>query len=107
MTAMFASIVRDATEAATKATAAYLAEGHHWFPCGFAWVTIRPATGKFVNYLRAEGIGRRDTHEGGWKIWNPSNCSTQSMEALMAGATAYAKVLAANGVRCDVGSRVD
>jgi hypothetical protein len=95
-----------ASTAAIEAADAYLKEGHHWFPCGFAWVTITPARGKFVTYLKSIGVGDK-AYEGGWKIWNPSRNHTQSMEALKVGAEAFAKVLQAAGINCYAASRMD
>lgn len=40
----------------------------HWYPCGRAWVHIRPARGKFVSYLKENGIGRRDSYYGGYVV---------------------------------------
>lgn len=99
-------IIAAAKEAAVKATDAYLAEGHHWFPCGFAWVIIRPARGPVVNALRASGDGSK-AHGGGFQVWNPSKNHTQSMEALYAGAKAYAEVLKANGIDAYADNRMD
>ena len=33
--------------------------------CGFAWVNISPARGKFVNYLKKIGKGHK-SYQGGW-----------------------------------------
>jgi hypothetical protein len=78
-----------------------------WFPCGFAWVKIRPARGSFVAMLKDKGIGRTDSYEGGYAIWNPSANSTQWMDALVAGARAFAEVLQQAGIKCSAQSRID
>lgn len=92
---------------AEKATNAYLKEHpNDWFPCGFAWVIIKPARGPVVSAMKARGIGSKAYH-GGWQYWNPSRNNTQSMEALRAGADAYAKVLREAGVDCYADNRMD
>jgi len=82
----------EANEAAIQATREYLQSNHHRFPCGFSWVIIRPARGVVVKYLKDNNIGHKG-YDGGWKIWNPSQSSTQSMYALYTGSLAFADVL--------------
>lgn len=73
-------------------------------PCGFAWVTIRPARGPLVSYLKAQGIGRNG-YGGGWRVsiheWN------QSITRKEAHAHALAEVLRAAGVDAYADSRLD
>ena len=39
------------------------------FPiCGFAWVTFKPATTRFVRFLKKEGIARK-AYAGGATMW--------------------------------------
>lgn len=96
-----------ATSAAVVATAAYLVEHpHDWFPCGFAWVHIAPATGPLVKRLKEMNIGAKG-YGGGYHVWNPSGNFTQCMEAKLAGAQAYAKVLSDAGFRAFADSRMD
>src|SRR5712672_3082482 len=45
--------------------------------CGFAYVTIRPATGAFVQWLKGRSIGHKAYH-GGWEISIPKY--SQSMQ---------------------------
>lgn len=108
MTDLNQALHTKATEAAVAATAKYLADHpNDWFPCGFAWVTITPARGKFVNYLKSIKAGSKSYYRGGWQLWNPSNHATQCMEAKVAGANAYAKVLMESGIKCYADSRMD
>lgn len=72
--------------------------------CGFAWVKIRPARGKFVNYLKQLGIGRK-SYEGGYDI-RVSEFG-QSYERKEAYARAFAKVLNDNGINAIPMSRLD
>jgi hypothetical protein len=89
----FDLVITAAFEAASLATAKTIKDNPDvWYPCGFAWVKIRPARGAFVNYLKEKQIGRL-SDMGGWDIWNPSNNATQWMTAKEEGARAFAKVL--------------
>lgn len=82
-----------ATQEAAKATADYLtANPENWYPCGFAWVKIRPATGRFVKALKERGDGQT-SDMGGFVIYNPSGNHTQAMYAKLAGAEVYARTL--------------
>lgn len=73
--------------------------------CGFAWVKIRPARGKFVNWLKENGIGRTNSFEGGYDIW--ISAYNQSMQKKETYACAFAKVLVANGIKAYGQSRMD
>ena len=96
-----------ATAEAGEATEMYLVKHPgQWYPCGFAWVTIKPARGKFVKLMKELKIGHNGTY-GGWDIWNPSNHATQCMDAKEAGARAFAEVLKAAGLNCTVHTRID
>ena len=64
-----------------------------WYPCGFAWVKIKPARGRFVAMCKDRDIGRTDDYEGGFMIYNPSENSTQWMDAKEAGCRAFVDVL--------------
>ncbi len=76
--------------------------------CGFAWVRIRPARGKFVNYLKANGIGDNGVY-GGWEVsdheYNPHN--TQSMTFKEIVGRAFANALRECGVQATLVSRAD
>jgi hypothetical protein len=101
-------LFRRAELAAAEATQKMLNENPGvWFPCGFAWVTIRPARGRFVSMLKDQDVGRTDSYEGGYAIWNPSRNSTQWMDAKIAGCRAFAEVLREAGIKCSVNSRID
>jgi hypothetical protein len=83
--------------------------GEKWYEedgvCGFAWVKIRPARGKFVNWCKKNNIGKTDSFEGGYMIWiSDYNQSMQKKEAYAYG---FAKVLVDNGIRAYAMSRMD
>ena len=79
----------------------YVADG----PCGFAWINIKPARGKFVKFLKDNNIGRKDSYYGGWTIWVSG--FGQSVDRKSAYARAFAKVLGDNGITAYNMSRLD
>lgn len=79
----------------------YVSEGM----CGFAWVRIKPARGKFVSWLKKNGIGRSDSYGGGYVIWISG--FGQSYERKLACAEAMAKVMEENGINAYAESRLD
>lgn len=100
-------IITDAFNAAKAATDEYIrANPDQWYPCGFAWVNIRPARGPLVTMLKKMKIGHNG-YSGGWEIWNPSGHNTQCMDAKFAGAKAFADVLKSRGYQCTAQSRMD
>lgn len=103
------ALYKAACEAASKACAKKIADNPGvWYPCGFAWVTIKPARGRFIDMLKSlPGETGRVSDAGGWMIWNPSGHPTQWMDAKIAGAHAFAEVLTDAGLHCDVDSRID
>ena len=105
----FDKLHNTATQAAVEACQAVEEShgGQFAWPCGFAWVNIRPATQPFARWLRKTGVVKSVSWQGGYDIWNPSNNSTQSMDAKEAGARAYARVLQANGIHAYAQSRMD
>ncbi len=68
----------------------YVADGL----CGFAWINIKPARGKFVNWLKKAGIGRTDSYYGGYTVWVSE--FGQSVTRKENYARAFAKVLGDN-----------
>ena len=87
-------IYREAQLAAEMASRRYLeANPGQWYPCGFSWVKIRPARGRFVEMCKDQDAGRTDDFEGGFQIYNPSGNPTQSMDAKMAGSRAFVAVM--------------
>lgn len=73
--------------------------------CGFAWVNVRPATSRFAKYLKAKGIARPDSYEGGVTI--SIRDYNQSMQKKEAYANAYAEVLNGHGFKAYANSRMD
>ena len=101
-------IHRQAVHAAQQASEEKAVEvGDNWWPCGFAWVRVSPATQDFGRYLKKAGVVDGTAFGGGYQVWNPSGNSTQNMYIKEAGARAYADVLCRNNIKCTVESRMD
>jgi hypothetical protein len=73
--------------------------------CGFGWVNIKPARGKFVSWLKKNNIGRTDSYEGGYRI--PCFEFGQSLEKKERYVRAYAQVLNDHGIKAYANSRMD
>ena len=73
--------------------------------CGFAWVKIRPARGKFVQFLKDKGVGYQNSYEGGYDL----SCREfgQSLTRKEAFVQAFAKVLREYGIDAYGQSRID
>ena len=56
-----------AKDAAVKAVDEYMKDKEEPMYCGFANVKVRPAKGKFVNFLKQQEIGDI-AYKGGWRI---------------------------------------
>lgn len=91
---------------------AHYGEDHRAFLyCGFAWATIKPARGPFVNALKAAGVGSSGVY-GGWRIPSAAMFKlppklSQSMELKEIGARAYCDALENLGIPASMGSRAD
>ena len=81
-------------------TVYYVADGL----CGFAWVTITPARGPMVTYLKSIGTGYKGYY-GGYRV--SMRMGGQSYERKQQAASAFAKVLQGYGIECYVESRLD
>ena len=79
----------------------YVADGM----CGFAWINIKPARGKFVKYLKDNDIGRKDSYYGGYTIWVSG--FGQSLARKESYARAFANHLNKNGITAYSMSRID
>lgn len=82
-----------------------------WGTCGFAWIVVKPALGKFVKWLKINQIGYKN-YGGGWAIparpeFTKNNPLTQSLAINEAWARAFAQVLRDNGLDAYAESRMD
>jgi hypothetical protein len=97
-----------ATAAAEVAGNQYIKDNGENWPCGFAWVDVKPRNSSFVKLCKALNYGRDSDYDKCRKFWNPGGISTQDMYAIQAGAVAFARVLEECGVTgVSVGSRMD
>ena len=79
--------------------------------CGFAWVKIKPARGKFVTYLKKNSLGR-SSYTGGYDVWMGSTIApeigaSQSHARKYAAAKAFAEVLNVYGITAYADERLD
>ena len=72
--------------------------------CGFAWVTIKPARGAFVEYLKSINAGHKGYY-GGYEVWVRE--FGQSYEQKIAYAGAFAQVCEQYGITAYAGGRLD
>lgn len=72
--------------------------------CGFAWITIKPARGKFVSWCKENKLGSTSSM-GGFTIWVSE--FGQSMARKEEYARAFAKVLNQHGINAYADSRID
>jgi hypothetical protein len=74
--------------------------------CGFGWVNIKPARGKFVKYLKDIKAGRSGYY-GGFDVGMSQFSRSQSYERAMAAAKAFSEVLNRNGIKAYADGRLD
>lgn len=76
--------------------------------CGFANVRIRPARGKFVSWLKKQGIGHTSCM-GGYVLYVGSDIPDrgQAVDVKEAKASAVASILREHGLNVSVESRLD
>jgi hypothetical protein len=75
-----------------------------WYPCGFAWVTIRPANCGFAKWMK-ENKGCRKAYEGGMNYW--ISLYNQSMARKELYAVSFADMIQTFGIQASAGSRID
>lgn len=73
--------------------------------CGFAWVTVRPGNSPFANWLKKNGLARKDSYAGGVSIWIAEH--GQSLQRKEAHAFAMARELSIAGIKAYGNSRID
>ena len=103
----------NARQEAIKAVDAYVEKYGEPMYCGFANVSIHPARGRFVRYMKQMKIGDNG-FRGGWRISyydimpksHPWRC-TQSMSIKEIGCDAFASTLESFGLDCISESRAD
>lgn len=95
-------------KAATIAAEIAIADGQDGYPCGFAWITIKPARGQFVSFLKKKGVGRTGAY-GGYQISSYDICSFkgQNMYVKEDACRAAVTVMRANGINAFAEVRID
>ena len=73
--------------------------------CGFAWISIKPATSPFARWLKDKGYAKHDAYYGGITYW--VHQGNQSMELKENFAHAMAKVLTQHVIHASAMSRMD
>ena len=96
------ALFEKATQAAQDATK----DGRDDLPCGFAWVTVKPASGPFINWCKKNSLGS-NAYKGGWQFWSPVSWLGQNVHVQEQGAKAFAKVLVEAGLNAVADSRWD
>lgn len=105
-------IWQEASVAARLAVEDFVSRHGEPLYCGFANVKIRPARGRFVEFLKRVGIGSR-AYRGGWYVGyydimgdHPLS-HTQSMDIREHACSAFADVLKRHGMDAYMESRAD
>ena len=103
----------DAREQAVKAVDEYMEGKEEPMYCGFANVSVRPARGKFVSFLKKADIGDSGWNGGSrisyYEIMPPDHefRHTQSMDIKEVACDAFADALKKYGLRAYMESRAD
>ena len=108
-----ADMFLNARKVAIKAVDDYMKDKEEPMYCGFANVSIHPARGRFVSFMKKADIGSSG-YRGGWRISyydimpksHPWRC-TQSMDIKEVGCDAFANTLESFGLDCISESRAD
>ena len=106
-------IWHEAKNKAVEAVDEYMKDKDEPLYCGFASVSIHPARGKFVSFLKKQGIGDNG-YRGGYRISyydimpkEHQYRSTQSMDIKEEGCSAFAHALEKYGIEAYMESRAD
>ena len=108
-----ADMFLNARKIAIKTVDDFVAKHGEPMYCGFANVSIHPARGRLVKFLKQMDIGSNG-YKGGWRIsyydMMPKGHRyghTQSMDIKEEGCTAFADALKKYGIDCYMQSRAD
>lgn len=112
----FQTMLNRAHEIAAEAIKAELLhepENPNAFDCGFAWVSVNPATSPFIVWCRKQAkvsdnpLYGSKRYGGGWQFWCPGNYMGQSIRVFRKGAEAFSGYLQTQGYNASTGSRLD
>ena len=103
---------REACEEAKTVATAFVKKHGEPLYCGFCSVTIYPARGRLVSWLKDNKIGSNG-YRGGWRISSydvmagHSHCSTQSLDIKETACDAFCRVLRKYGLEAYSEGRAD
>lgn len=102
---------RHAAQTESDASVARFTEADVMGACGFANIVISPARGKFITYLKAQGIGGKN-YGGGYRISSYALSSQsggwcQSIDVKENATEAAAEVMRSHGINAYCQSRMD
>jgi hypothetical protein len=96
-----------ASRKAARTTEMYIFDnGENPMGCGFAWVSVKNVRGKKAELLKEFGFSKSYVAPG-LRLHNPSQNTTQDMDAKMAGAEVYAQALRDMGIDATAYCRLD
>ena len=108
-----ADMFLNARKIAIKTVDDFVAKHGEPMYCGFANVSIHPARGRFVSFMKKADIGSSG-YKGGWRISyydimpkSHQYNHTQSMDIKEEGCRAFADALKKYGIDCYMQSRAD
>lgn len=106
------TMFQEACDKAREVATEYVKKHGEPMFCGFASVTIYPARGRLVSWLKENKIGSNG-YRGGWRISSydvmagHSHCSTQSLDIKETACDAFCNVLKKYGVTAYSEGRAD
>ena len=106
------TMFQEACDKAREVATEYVQKHGEPMYCGFASVTIYPARGRLVSWLKENKIGSNG-YRGGWRISSydvmagHSHCSTQSLDIKETACDAFCDVLKKYGVTAYAEGRAD
>lgn len=71
---------------------------NQWYPCGFSWVVVKDGRSMLAKVLKESFGASKMYGERGVQVWNPSDNSTQWMDAKIAGSKAFANAMIGCGL---------
>ena len=108
-----ADMFLNARKVAIKAVDDYMKDKEEPMYCGFANVSIHPARGRFVSFMKKADVGSSG-YKGGWRISyydimpkDHEYRGTQSMDIKEEGCSAFADALKKYGIEAYMESRAD
>lgn len=104
---MYDEVFEEAKEAAQRVHDEN--KDRHFYPCGFAWIRVKPARGPFIAWCKKNKIGRSSSYEPGYVISFDSLVSSgiQNMDVKYEACRAAVEVFKSYGINCWAEQRID